>query len=96
MSSSDSPSNPSSPDSPEKEIKNGQEEADKEPVPNPPVVAPAQRDCFLDGSEHLYELLIGVEHGVPHPRRMWDGSSPLATQYICDECWQRLGHSPSE
>ncbi|KAI0532117.1 hypothetical protein GGR58DRAFT_507782 [Xylaria digitata] len=79
----------------DKDTKDAQQEEGKISVSNPPPAAPAQKDCFLDGSEHLYELLIGVKHSVPHPRRMWDGPSALATQYICDECWQRLGHSAS-
>ena len=68
-----------------------------EPVPlPPPSPVSAPRECFLDGSEQQYELLIGVRHGVPRPRRMWPGSAGLATHYICDECWRRLGHNIAE
>ncbi|KAI0427947.1 hypothetical protein F5Y09DRAFT_15205 [Xylaria sp. FL1042] len=84
----------SSLESTEKAPQDGKHEV-KESVPNPPPAAlgtSAPQECFLDGYEHQYELLIGVEHTVPRPRRMWDGPTALATQYICDECWRRLGH----
>ncbi|KAI1366823.1 hypothetical protein F5Y08DRAFT_300183 [Xylaria arbuscula] len=77
-------------------------ESSREAAPNPPEPEPvpepmpAPRECFLEGSEQQYELLIGVRHGVPRPRRMWPGSAGLATHYICDECWRRLGHTVTE
>ncbi|KAI1290469.1 hypothetical protein F5Y03DRAFT_404028 [Xylaria venustula] len=72
-----------------KDTQERKQDETKESVPDPPPAAP-QQECFLDGYEHQYELLIGVQHSVPRPRRMWDG--PLATHNICDECWRRLGH----
>ncbi|KAI0965296.1 hypothetical protein F4678DRAFT_336487 [Xylaria arbuscula] len=79
-----------------KDTQERKQDETKESVPNPPPDAPtpAQQECFLDGYEHQYELLIGVQHSVPRPRRMWDG--PLATHNICDECWRRLGHPVTE
>ncbi|KAI3331291.1 hypothetical protein F4824DRAFT_299050 [Ustulina deusta] len=86
----------SSSDSTGKDTQDGKQEEGKDSVPSPPPAAPVQQGCFLDGYEHQYELLIGVQHSVPRPRRMWDGPIGLATQFICDECWRRLGHPVGE
>ncbi|KAI1274640.1 hypothetical protein F5Y07DRAFT_372365 [Xylaria sp. FL0933] len=83
-------------ESTEKVARDGKQEEVKESAPSPPPTPPTPQECFLDGYEHQYELLIGVQHTVPRPRRMWDGPTALATQYICDECWRRLGHPVEE